>query len=40
MRKFSLSILTLAVGIGIGLTVAGRQGRVEPVFATVILGRA
>ena len=29
MRKFSLSLLTLAVGIGIGLTIAGRQARVE-----------
>ena len=29
MRKFALSLLTLAVGIGIGLTIAGRQARVE-----------
>ena len=29
MRTFSVSLLTLAVGIGIGVTIAGRQARVE-----------
>ena len=29
MRRFSVTLLTLAIGVGLGLMISGRQARVE-----------